>query len=104
MSVEITDAYILERDTVTTHEAAKYLGVTWPVLTANLKSGKYTFGSATLCPGGTYSYTIWAEKLYRFKHGIGQGMHEEAMLLAQKMDALIAEIKDFNARWGKQAG
>ena len=103
MAKAITDEYILAQTTVTTHDAAKYLGVTWPVLTANLKTGKYTFGSATLCRGGTYSYTIWAEKLYKFKHGIDQGMHEEAMILAKKMDDLIAEIRDFNARWKKQA-
>ena len=103
MAKEITDDFIRSQKTVTTHDAAKYLGVTWPVLTAGLKNGKFTFGSATLCRGGTYSYTIWGEKLYRFKNGIGQGMHEEALLLAKKMDELIAEIRDFNARW-KQAG
>ena len=82
---EITDEWIRAQDTVTSHEAAQYLGMSWWTLTELLRQGKLSCGrarlcpalrhgggekrGARLCPGGTWSYTIWGEKLYKFKHG-----------------------------------
>ena len=66
---EITDEWIRAQDTVTSHEAAQYLGMSWWTLTELLRQGKLSFGRARLCPGGTWRYTIWGEKLFRFKRG-----------------------------------
>ena len=66
---EITDEWIRAQDTVTSKVAAQYLGMSWWTLTELLRQGKLSCGRARLCPGGTWSYTIWGEKLYKFKHG-----------------------------------
>lgn len=63
----ITDEYIRSRDTVTTKEAAAYLGMNWWKLTDMLQQGKAPFGIACLGKGGRCTYTIWGERLFQFK-------------------------------------
>ena len=89
---DITDEYILSQGTVSTKEAATYLGMSWWALTDMLQQGKASFGVARLGPGGRWTYTIWGELLYKFKHGIHadghEGMHEIADATKQVMDKL----------------
>lgn len=68
---KIDDSYVLGKDKLTTHEAADYLGMSWWRLTAGLQRNEFPFGTATLGKTGTqYIYTIYAEAVYNFKHGI----------------------------------
>lgn len=66
---DITDEYVLSKDLLTSHEAADYLGISWWVLTDGLKTGTYKFGTARRGNGGRYTFTIYAEQVYKFKHG-----------------------------------
>ena len=70
MAKKLTDEDILSRDRLTTHEAASYLGKSWWDLTEGIKNGSYKFGTATRNPSGKYTYTIYANQVYKFKHGI----------------------------------
>lgn len=89
----ITDEYVLSKDTLTTHEAAEYLKKSWWDLTDGLKSGRYKFGTATCNPGGKYTYTIYANQVYNFKHGITEiDQHQYAQLI-EKLDAATAMMQ-----------
>ena len=89
----ITDEYILSQGTVSTKEAATYLGMSWWALTDMLQQGKARFGMAHRGPGGRWSYTIWGKLLYKFKHGIPadnhETLHEVAEAAKRATDALI---------------
>ena len=66
---KITDEYVLSKETLTTHEAADYLGISWWNLADGLRRGTYKFGTAKLSRSGKYTYTVYAEQVYKFKHG-----------------------------------
>lgn len=89
----ITDEYILNRKTVSTKDAAAYLCISWWTLTDMLQQGKAPFGTARLCNGGTWSYTIWGERLYRFKHGLDED--PAAAIIAQKLTEVIALLNEW---------
>lgn len=66
----ITDEYVLSKETLTSHETAEYLGISWWTLSAGLKDGTYKFGTAVLGKGGKRTkFTIYAKQVYKFKHG-----------------------------------
>ncbi len=89
----ITDEYIRSRDTVTTKEAAAYLGMNWWSLTDMLQQGKTPFGIARLGKGGRWTYTIWGERLYRFKHGLDED--PAAAIIAQKLTEVIELLNEW---------
>ncbi len=90
MKEKITDEYVLNRDILTSHEAADYLGLSWWALTEGLKDGTYTFGTAKRGNGGRYTFTIYAEQAYKFKHGTydlnGQQYADLIKLLRENAD------------------
>lgn len=89
----LTDEYIRGQATITTKEAAKYLGMSWWALTGMLQQGKAPFGMARLCSGGTWSYTIWGERLYRFKHCLDED--PAAAIIAQKLTEVIKLLNEW---------
>ena len=89
----ITDEFIRSQTTVNTKTAAAYLGMSWWALTEMLQNDKAPFGTARLCPGGTWSYTIWGERLYRFKHGLDED--PAAAIIAQKLTEVIALLSEW---------
>ena len=99
-----TDDEIRSMNTVKTAVAARYLGISWWRLTDLLQKGTVSFGVANLCPGGTWRYTIWGEKLYKYKNGIDQSAERQMQELAQKADALADEIRQFNAYLARNEG
>jgi len=91
--MEITDQDILSMKTVPTKTAAAYLGMNWWALTDMLQQGKASFGHARLCPGGTWSYTILPERLYKYKHGLD--CDQAAEIIAQKLAEVVELINEW---------
>ena len=91
---QITDEFILSQTTVKTKTAAAYLGMNWWTLTDMLQNGKAPFGTARLCPGGTWSYTIWAERLYQFKKAQDMQPTPIEERIDRKLDELIELLKE----------
>lgn len=89
----VTDEFIRSQTTVNTKTAAAYLGMSWWALTEMLQNDKAPFGTARLCPGGTWSYTIWGERLYRFKHGLDED--PAAAIIAQKLTEVIELLNEW---------
>ncbi len=90
----ITDEFVLSKDTLTTHEAADYLKISWWDLTEGLKKGKYKFGTATCNPGGKYTYTIYAKQVYKFKQGITEVDQQQYADLIKKFDEAIGIMQN----------
>lgn len=63
----ITDEDILKEKRVQPLMAAKYLGMTYPMLTYQLQVGALPFGRAV--KGKVWTYYIDPEKLVAYKHG-----------------------------------
>ena len=84
----ITDEYIRSRDTVTTKEAAAYLGMNWWSLTDMLQQGKAPFGIARLGKGGRWTYTIWGERLFQFK----KAKDMQPAPLDERIDQKLSEL------------
>lgn len=88
---KIDDSYVLGKDTLSTHEAAEYLGMSWWRLTEGLKNNEFTFGNAKLGRTGTqYIYTIYGKKLYNYKHGISQSQTDVKELICELKTAVTA--------------
>ena len=68
-SPKITDEYVLSKETLTSQEAADYLHKSWWDLTSGLQDGTYKFGEARQTKSGRWKYTIYSERIYKFKHG-----------------------------------
>lgn len=64
---EISDEDILKEKRVQPLTAAKYLGMTYPMLTYQLQEGLLPFGKAV--KGKVWTYYIDPEKLVAYKHG-----------------------------------
>lgn len=91
---EITDEYVLSKDTLTTHETADYLGLSWWNLTIGIKNGTYRFGTATANPSGKYTYTIYANQVYKFKHGtydVDQQQYAELIKKLEEATAMMSQ-------------
>ena len=82
----ITDDYVLSKETLTSHEAADYLGISWWNLTDGLKTGTYRFGTAKANKSGKYTYTIYAKQAYNFKHGTYDVDQQQYADLVKKLD------------------
>ena len=92
----ITDDMILSQKTVNTKTAAAYLGMSWWALTDMLQQGTAPFGTARLCPGGTWSYTIWPERLFIFKHGMDmkpKPIEVDIQRVIDELSKLLGELK-----------
>lgn len=101
---KIDDSFVLSKDTLSTHEAADYLGMSWWRLTEGLKNNEFPFGTAKLGKTGTqYIYTIYADACYKFKHGeITEGKSDEEVvtLFKEAIGLMTKAISLMEARCG----
>lgn len=65
----ITSDAILQYRDVPVEVAAEYIGKGKTFIYAGLQTGRLDFGSAVLCPGGTWSYHISPQKLVEYQEG-----------------------------------
>ena len=94
---KITDEYVQARETLTAAEAAAYLGISWWTLTDKLQKGEYSFGTARLGNGGRWTYTIWAKRVYQFKHGQDTDLRTELRVLTQEVAKLNERLQTVTA-------
>lgn len=78
-ATDITDEDILKEKRVQPLMAAKYLGMTYPMLTYQLQEGMLPFGRAI--KGKVWTYYIDPEKLVAYKHG-----GDVLQIISKKMD------------------
>lgn len=90
---KIDDEYVLSRNTLTTDEARKYLGMSWWELTDGLRNKELPFGTAKLGRGGKWTYNIPCERIYKYKKGLDLPTPEEE--LKQLIIKLIEMLEQF---------
>lgn len=78
-----TDEEILSYERVPVLKAAKYLGMTRPMLAYKLEQGEMPFGTA-LKSGTKWTYSIDPQRLYDFKHNINKDDVITRILVQQK--------------------
>lgn len=87
----LSDEEILSMERVPALEAARYLGMTYDMLTYKLQKGEMPFGTAEL--KDKWTYYINPRQLYNYKYGITEAEGIDAEQIISKIEFQLEVLK-----------